>query len=305
MNIQVILHQIAVLFVLIAVGFLFGKFKVLTQDGNKALSKFVLFIALPCTVLNSVFEIEADITISSTLYFMLMSLLSIVIAFAIAVPLILLLSGKKGDRGLLSFMSVFSNSGFMGFPVVIALFGSASAFYVALFNIPFNAIVFSLGIFMIAGKGGRFDPKILLNPTLITCILSVAIALTGPQIPFVITEAIRITGNITTPGAMIVIGASLAFIPLKSVFSDWRIAPVTLIKLIIVPVITWLILKQFITDEFILGVLVVIACMPTAAMSAMLALEYGGNERTASAGIFTTTLLSAISVPLIVYYLLM
>jgi len=308
-----------------AIGFIVGKTKVLTREGNKILSKIVLFITLPCTILNSVFENEIAITVWDTVYFLLMTLLTFFIAFLIAVPVIYILGGEKANRGLLTFMSVFSNCGFMGFPIVISIFGISSAYYVSLFNIPFNVLVFSLGIFMISGKnknaeetdggvvavnGDRravigFNPKALINPTLIVALLAIPLALSGFRPPFIIAEAVRITGSITTPGAMLVIGSTLAFVPLKSVFAEWRIVPVTILKLIAIPIITWLILRQIITNELLLGVLVVISAMPTAAMSSMIAIEYGGNEEMASAGVFLTTLLCGITVPVIVFFFLM
>ena len=307
-----IINRMAVLFVMMAVGFIIGKTKILTQEANKSFTRLILFVALPCTILNSVFENESNITAGDTIHFLLMTLLTFAIAFAVSIPVIRLLGGVKANRGLLNFMSVFSNSGFMGFPVVIAIFGVSSAYYIALFNIPFNLIVFTIGVYLIAsghsggeGKKKRFNPKLLFNPTLIIAILAVPIALTGIRPPSVFTEAIRITGSMTTPGGMLIIGATLANVPFKTIFSEWRIIPVTLLKLIIIPVVTWLILRQIITNELMLGVLVVISGMPTAAMASMFAIEYGGNEKTASAGVFLTTLLCGITVPLIVYFLLM
>jgi len=304
MDMQVIINQMIVLFILMAVGFIVGKAKVLTKEGNKTLSKIVLFIALPCTVLSAVFENEAAITIGDTVYFLLFSLLTFLIAFLISIPVIHILGGDKANRGILNLMSVFSNCAFMGFPVVIAIYGISSAYYVALFNIPFNALVFSLGIYMIARKKG-FDPKLMINPVIFAVLLAIPLAITGFRPPAVITEVLRITGSITTPGALLVIGASLAHVPLKSVFSEWRIIPVTLLKLIIIPIITLLVLKQFINNELMLGVLVVVSAMPTAAMASMLAVEYDGNEQIASSGVFITTLLCGITVPLIVYLFLM
>jgi len=305
MDIQVIINQMVVLFILMAIGYIIGITKMLTPKGNKYFSKLVLFVALPCTILTSVFENEAVITIGDTLYFLMMSLVAIAIAFLISLPAIRLMGGEKSNRGILNFMTIFSNCGFMGFPVAIAVFGVSSAYYVALFNIPFNALVFSIGIIMISGNGDKFDPKLLINPTLITALLAIPLALTGFRFPAVITEAIRITGSITTPGAMIVIGSTLAYIPLKSIFSEWRIAPVTILKLIVIPAVTWLALRPIITNDFLLGILVVLSGMPTAAMSSMLAIEYGGNERIASAGVFLSTLLCGITVPLMIYFLLM
>jgi len=205
-------------------------------------------------------------------------------------------------------MAVFGNSGFMGFPILFVIFGVSSAYYVALFFVIFNVLVFSVGVLMIVGKssdGGGFNPKMLLNPTLITALLAIPIALTGLKFPPIITEAIRITGGMTVPGSMIIIGSSLAFVPIKTVFSEWRIFPVSLLKLIIIPFITWLIMRQIITNEMMLVSLIILSGMPVAAMAPILAIEYNRNEQIASAGIFLTTLLSAITVPLLVYLLLM
>jgi len=314
-----------VLFILMALGFILGKAKVLTRDGNKMLSRLVLFVALPCTVLSSVFKNESDVTIGITAGFLLYVLLAYVIAFAVSVPVIYFTCRKKkDDRGMLNFMSVFGNTGFMGFPVVTAIFGVASAYYVGLFNIPFNLLVFSLGIFLISRRstkkenpaegesapegektGGGFSPKFLLNPVLLAIFLTIPLAVTGAQPPAIIADFLEITGSLTTPGAMLVIGSTLAMVPLKTISKEWQIIPVTLLKLIIIPLLTWLILKQIVNDQLMLGVLVVLAGMPTAAMASMLAIEYDGNEQIASAGVFVTTLLCGVTVPLFVYLLLM
>ncbi|MCL2628296.1 MAG: AEC family transporter [Oscillospiraceae bacterium] len=304
MDMQVILSQMAVLFILLAVGLTVGKLKLLTPEGNKVLTKVVLFIALPCTILTSVLDSDIDITVADTAFYLSMSLFSFVIAFAVVIPIIFLSRAGKEDRGLLTYMSVYSNSGFMGIPVAIAIFGAAGAFYTALFNIWFNVLSFSVGIMLIAGKGRKFNPKLLINPPLIAALLAIPVAFAGFKPPDILSETIRLTGNITTPGAMIVIGSSLSYIPLKNVFSEWRIALVCALKLLFVPFVTWLILRNFITDDIMLGVLVIIAAMPTAAQSSMFAIEYGGNERIASAGVFITTLLCGITVPLLVYLLL-
>lgn len=302
---SVIINQLVVLFILMAIGFALGKAKIFNQESNKTITKLILCVALPGTILSSVLENELTTTGGEIIFFLLMSLLSIALAFAIAIPAVRLLGGNKADNNLLIFMSVFSNSAFMGFPIIIALFGVAATFYASLFSFVWNIVVFSVGIMMVSGKGGKFDLKLLLNPAFITAIIAIPIALTGVQAPVFISETLRIAGSITTPGAMIVIGSILAYVPAKSIFSEWRIAPVTFIKLVLIPIATWLVFSQIITSELQLGVLVVVAAMPVAAMASMLAIEYDGNEPMASAGIFISTLLCGITVPLLVYFLLM
>jgi len=322
MDMQVILTQMAILFILMAIGFIVGKAKILTKEANKMLSQIVLFIALPCTIFTSAFENEMPITLGDTLYYMVMVLLTFAIAFLISIPVFYILGGEKVNRGILIVVAVFSNCAYMGFPVINAIFGISSVYYVALFSIPFNVLIFSLGIYLIAQKKapgdnrtddpadgnqsrGGFNPKYLLNPVILSILIALPLAIIGVKPPYIVTEVFRITGSITTPGAMLIIGSTLALVPLKSVFAEWRIVPVTLLKLIIIPLVTWLVLRQIISNELMLGVLVVISAMPTAAAASMLAIEYNGNERIASASVFLTTLLCGITVPLIVYLFLM
>jgi len=314
MDFYVLIDRISVLFILMAVGFLLGKVKILTKEGNKTLSKLVLFIAFPGVILSSVLTGEMGVTITDALYFLLMAIFTFVIAFAVAIIAVRMLGGDKINRGLYILMSVFSNCAFMGLPVVSTVFGAAGIYYVALFSIPFTTLVFSVGILLIAGKkkvaegeekkAFKFNPIVLLNPTLIAAILSIPLAVSGVKPPNFITESFVLIGSLATPGGMFVIGASLAYVPLKTLFTEWRVVPVALFRLILIPVITWLILRQIITNELMLGVLVVLTSMPIAATASTLSIEYDGNEQLASSGVFLSTALCAITVPLIVYFLL-
>ena len=301
---NVVVSQMAVLFILLAVGYIAGKIKMLTPDGGKILSKVVLNISAPCTILASVTGGEANITSREIAFFTLLSFLAFLLFLLIAIPAVRALGGNKANRGLLCYMSAFGNAAFMGFPVTIAIFGESAAFYVALFNIPFILLTFSVGIIMISGKGGNFNPKTLINPSIFTALLATTIVLTGFKAPAIFADAVRITGSMTTPGAMLVVGCTLSRVSFKDVFSEWRVFPVALLKLIVMPVAVWLVFRQIVTNELMLGVLVVLSGMPAAAMSAMLAIEYGGNERIASSGVSLSTLLSGITIPLVIYMLL-
>ena len=304
MDIQEVISQIVVLFILLAVGYAAGKASVLTPDTGKVLTKLLLRITMPCTILSTV--IGGDVTISGgeTAYFMLMVLLAFAIYFLIALPAARALGGDKTNIGLHGFMVVFGNVGFMGFPMAQAIFGPESAFYVALFNIIFVILIFSVGIVMVSGKGGKLDPRVLMTPTFFASLLVIPIAITGFRAPTVIDGAIRLIGSVTTPCSMLIIGITMSQISIKDAFSEWRLYPIAFLKLIVIPIVTWLVLRQFVTNELVLGVLTLLSAMPTAAMAAMFAIEYKGNEHIASSGIFLTTLISGATIPLIMFLLL-
>jgi hypothetical protein len=305
MDMQAIISQMAVLFILLGAGYIAGRIDLLSADGTRSLSKIVLYVTTPGTILSSVLDGDISATGGETAFFALMSLMAFLMYFAISIPAVRLLGGDRKDHGLYRYMASFSNSAFMGFPVTIAILGTASAFYVALYNIPFFMLSFSVGIIMVSGSGGKFDPKVLVNPALVAALLAIPLAITGYGAPAIAADTLRITGSMTTPAAMFVIGATLSRVSLRGLLSGWRLYPVTLLKLIVMPVAAWLVFRQLVADELMLGVLVVISGMPTAAAAAMLAIEYDGDEKIASSGIFLSTLLSGVTIPLIVYMLLM
>jgi len=331
----------AELFILIAIGYIAAKIKMLTPDGVKTLSKVVLNISTPSTILYSVLSDTSGISGSKTMYFTLLAVCAHALFFLVAIPTSRALSAgerrtqlrkpaspidisapsaptaqqsttdsegapttRTSNRGLYASMIVFGNVGFMGYPVVNAIFGPESAFYAALFIVVFNLLIYSIGIIMISGNGGKVRLKVLFNATFIASVISFIIVFTNFRAPAVITETARLAGGINTPCAMLVIGATLAQISVKDVLAKLQLYPITILKMMVLPILSWLIFKQFVSDSLMLGLLVVLSGMPIAAAVAMISIEYGGDERIASGGVFMTTLLSAVTIPLIVYLLI-
>ena len=157
---------------------------------------------------------------------------------------------------------------------------------------------------MISGSGKlTFDFKQLINPGIIFSIIAVIIYLTKYQMPQIIGETSDLIGSITTPLAMMIIGSSLAEIPIKEVLNDIRIYPYTIIKQILMPILFWWVLKFIIQDPVILGVLVILIAMPVGSIAIMFCNQFEGNTTLASKSIFITTLSSVFTIPILVYLL--
>jgi predicted permease len=294
MNMSAIITQMAILFLILAVGY----------AANKFLSKLVINITMPCTILGSVLSGHVTATGLDAAYFMLLTLGAYALVFIIALPLPRLLRAPKSDAGLYRFMITFGNVGFMGFPVIQSIFGVGAVFYVTLFNIAFGVLSYSVGLIMISGRGDKMNLRLLLNPMMVVSVLTVVVFYTRLSVPAILTDAVELVGKMTTPSAMLILGSTLAFIPIKAVFSEYRIYLMTFVKLLVIPVLTWLLLSLFVTDKLILGVLVALSAMPAATNATMLCMEYGGNEQLASKGVFLTTLFSVITIPLLLFLLL-
>lgn len=111
--------------------------------------------------------------------------------------------------------------------------------------------------------------------------------------------AVTLLGDLKTPLSRVVIGGVLAEMALKSVFTNWRVYVVSTMRLLLVPLLTWAILRPFITDPLMLGVPVILAAMPSAANAVLLAEEYRSDAELASQGVFISTLFCIVTIPVI------
>jgi len=300
-RIMPVFMQMIVLFLITALGYIGGKTKVLTLEGNKALSAMVNCITNPCTILYS--ALCAERTLENADVFLLL-------VFAIAMYIVLILLGiliprllkvSRPLRGQYQYMLVFSNVAYMGIPVIRSVFGQEATFCATIFIMVFYTLVFTYGIWLICGRDqkGGFQWKQLLSPMLISSIVSIAGYLCNIRIGGVLKDTLSVVGNVTTPCAMIIIGCALSTIPVRQVFSNWRLYVITLLKLLVIPGITYLCLKNVIPNQMFLGVAVILMAMPVASNFTMLSAQYDKDQTLASTSIFITTLLSVFTIPLL------
>ncbi|MBP5083417.1 MAG: AEC family transporter, partial [Methanomicrobium sp.] len=227
------------------------------------------------------------------------------ISIAVAVIVPMFIPAKYSERGVFSFMLVFSNLGFMGIPVTQAIFGTDAVFYTTLFMLPFNLLVFTIGILMLRpDMRMNFNPKLFVNPGIIASIIGMLFFFTGFTIPSPVYDVMDYLGSTTTPLAMVVTGALLAMMPFSNLFSDYRIYILSAFRLLIIPVIVYLVISPYATDPVIFAIPVLLAAMPAAANSVILAEEYNADSSLASKGVFITTLLSIVTIPLLAVILM-
>jgi predicted permease len=294
--------------IVMALGYLLFKVKLMDADLNRKLSKLLLNCTLPAMILSSVLEQPAERDYGVVAELFAISIIIYLLLPVIAFFMVKVMHIPIHQQGLYMFMFTYSNVGFMGFPVINSIYGSTGVFYAAIVNIIFNVSSFSLGVIMMnygtEHKDGKLiEWKNLLSPGVSVSVLSILIYLSGITLPADIVSVCDSVGNITTPLSMLLIGATLATMDIKSVFNDWHIYPFTLVKQIAVPFVLWMLLKIFIKDPEILGTNTVLLLMPVANSSVLFANLYMKDEKLAARGVFITTLFSLISVPAMLYFI--
>jgi malate permease and related proteins len=202
----------------------------------------------------------------------------------------------------------FANVAFMGFPVAEAILGRESLFMVSIYNIPFQFLAFSIGIFMIAGPAsinpaGRSRKAgilaMLLNPAIVSTIAGFLLFMFSVKIPAPFSVAATLLGSITTPLSMVLIGSVLAGTRMMSVVGNPRLWTTTLYRLALHPLMVMIAVKSAGLAGMELYVPVLMAGMPVAANATILSGVYGGDVELASALVFITTLASLVTIPLL------
>ena len=309
MNLSSIFLTMLQLFLIMLVGWVGHKSGILPEPTQNALTKLVVYITTPCTILYSVLSNDNLPSAGALVQMILISTACYVLVGALSILAVKLLRITPGSKGTYVCMLLFTNCGFIGFPVVQAIYGASAVFYAAVVNIPYYPLLYTFGVWMLtrdAAAVGSEQKKVQLNlstlisPCMVASLLAIVFALTGWKLPSFLTDTISSIGNITTPGALLVIGISIAKQPIREMLGSAKIYLMSLVRLVILPIIVWLALRPIISDPTLLGVIVVIFAMPCATMITMLASEYHSDEASSVKGVFITTVLSMITIPLLV-----
>jgi predicted permease len=304
MNFINVFTAILILFLIIGLGFFARKHGLLDRTSVHGISHILVNVALPALTISSMqlpYTAETVAIVSQTLFLAFGYYLA---AFLFSLVICRFLPASREETGVFRFMLVFPNVGFMGIPVAGAILGPGALLYVILFGLPFNFFIFTMGVWLLArGRQERPGPLLLMTPGFAASVIGLALFAMGYDIPFPVNTLLDWIGKMTTPLAMLMVGALLATLPISRLAGDWRVTLIAILRLIVMPVIAFVLLVRFVHDPLLLGTVVLLIAMPVAANTVLLSEEYGVDATLASQGVFLSTLLSLLSIPLLAYFL--
>lgn len=290
-------EMIVILFA-IGAGYLAHRLGYLGPEVNQKLSKVILNITSPALIISSVAKQETLPDIRELLSVLAVAAVFYTLEFAFAFVVPRLVGGTPKQIGVWRFALCFPNVGYIGFPLVTALFGAKGLFYAVILVLPFNLLNYSLGPLMLSGKI-RFNWKQFLTPCIITSVLALVIALCRIRLPHMIGEMAALVGDVTIPLSLLVLGALLAGLPAGQVFASGRLWALSAVRLLVLPAVLSFLLRLLNADPFVMSIAVLQIAMPVAVNGSMLCLEFGGDEETMARITFLTTLLSIITLPVV------
>ena len=295
---QILLQQTIIMFALMLLGLLLSRRGMITEQGSRDLSNVLLYAVIPCVILRSYMSEFS----TEKLRAMGLSALIAVIAFAASIAVAYLTCGTR--HRIENFAVAFGNAGFIGIPLVTAVFGPEAAFYVVSFSTFANLLQWTYGIVIISGKKETMNLKmVFVNPVFISMVIGIALFVLQPTLPTVVTGTIGYIADGNTVLAMIILGYYLSKVQLRGLFADVRLYLFSALRLLVVPAVTILVFLPFpfARGEITLNTLIA-AATPIASSTAIFAQKFDQDYRRAVSYVCLSTILSVATLPLVMLF---
>lgn len=298
---KILLNKITIMFIMIAIGFICAKIKLIDKETNKKLSDILLYLVNPLLIFTSFqMEFNKELFKNQMLAFALSFL---AIGMTIVLSFVFIRKKNNPDFSIERFAIIFTNCSFMGIPLLSSLFGNLGVFYLTAYIAVFNIIVWTYGVIMISGKTSLKDVlKQLCSPAIISIVLGIICFVARILLPDIILEPLNAVGSMNTPLAMLIAGAALASSSFKSALTSIKTYYLIALRLLILPAIFLLCVFWLPIDTEVLLTVIIAASCPTATITTMFALKFDKNTSLSSNIFATTTLLCLFTIPLIVLF---
>ena len=331
----IVFNQMVSLFLLMLTGYLANRSGVIDKTFESKVSRFIVNISLPATILNAV--TGSDMAHDQEMLPIFVAAVSIFLVAHVVCHFIQKIIRWNPTYEL---MLNYSNLGFMGIPIISTIYGGEYVLHVSIFMMTFNLSLFSYGVYLLSKddaknkptvpasnserlsakntaaaavsevqaaapensgsqKSTGFSVKKLLSPGILSAFLAIGIYLLDIRLPQHAVSLFSTVGTTTTPLAMIVIGSTLAGVKFSTVFTDKELYLFSFLKLLVLPMITFFVLRFFIKDRTLLEISTILSGCPIAGNVSMLCMEYNRDVTLVSKGICISTLLSMISIPIV------
>ena len=289
-----------ILFTIVVLGYALCKLGYMGDKFDQKLSSIVIDVTCPALILSSVMGAELpDRSLILPLLGIGFLTYILLLVFGFGVPRFV--AKSRDEQGMIGFALMFANVGFIGYPIVSAIFGPKAVFYAALLNIPNTFFIFTAGVMLVKGEHNMksLSAKVLFSPAMIAAFVAALMVAFGVRTPDIIARPVTMVGNITIPAALMVIGSSMARLPLKEIIGSPKVYVASLLRLVVVPLSVYFLFKFCGVSDVINNINTVIIAMPVASYGTMFCLKYGRNPSLMTEMTFVTTLGSILTIPLI------
>ena len=300
------LFSLISLMVCLAAGFIGRLTRILGDGAISAMTDILLNISLPCTIFIAMVRPFSASLFRDSMFVLGVFTVIQLAGYVFGIITVKLLRADPNVKRVWIFAIMFSNVGYMGYPVITAVLGDSALIYASMVNMSFNILAYSLGMRLIDPNRGsaKFDwRRIFLTPVMIATVIGLIFFVTSISLPEPVTNGVKYIADMTTPVSMLLLGAILGKSDFRGLFAGWKVYAVLLVKHFIIPLAVLAVLKPLIHNHMALSVIVLLCAMPAASVTAIFAQKYNSGAEQAARIVFISTVLSLVTVPIISLFL--
>ena len=310
MNIMIVIQQMCVMLILILTGcFLFRKNR-LSEESAGHISGLVVNICNPAALICSAFDEGPRLSVPELAFSFGVMLLLYLVLIAAGSLFPLLLGIKKEKRYLYHLLTVYGNVGFLGIPLVTAVLGNSALIYVSINNLIYNLLFYTSGLSILRRKAGlkggnglRDTLSGFVNIGTVSALLTIVLYIIDPPVPAVLSETVTYAGRCTTLLSMLVLGVSVARLPIREIFSHKKDYLFLALRLVLLPVGCVVCLRPFLSNPLLAGTCALLLAAPCGNLPLMCSKQFRLETDTLARTIVLATLLSVLTIPIVVMFL--
>lgn len=295
-NVTAVVGQIIMLFTITAIGCFLRRRSVMTDPVIKGVNTLLLQVAWPCMILMTTQKSCAEESVSSFLLVMLVTV-AVLAVMCLVIRALSRHAAHAVSGPVFTVLAVLPNAGFVGMPIIQAVYGDAGTLYLAAFLVGFNLVTWTIGVFLFSGVSVA-SLRNLINPGFLSAVIGTLLFLLRVSLPAPLLSTVTQLGSLTTPLSMLLLGARLEQVsrPLLRQARLWAAAG---IKLLLMPLAAFALMRACSMDPALTGITVMAMSMPSASVAQLLAEKYHDDVQLAVAGVSVTMLLCIVTIPLV------
>ena len=309
MQTTIILVQIFTLAVVVIIGALAARLKVITVEARDMLSKVIFNISLPLMLFTNFLKQTATPRLLANSFTVLAIAGFVILFMLLAGWVITRIFGIRGrEAAVFKAHSMFGNTIFLGFPLITALFGTEGLLYASMYQLVSTLIMWTVGVVVIThGDGTSWKKSIsrVVNPNSVATLTGLAFFIFSVKVPAILVKPLSELGAANTWLSMLYIGAMLVLADVRGLLGRKSLYILSGSRLIVVPALLIsvfamaAILTGFAPDKLVSSVIILEASMPCMASVVIMAKELGADDHLAVGNVFVSTIVSILTLPLV------
>ncbi len=330
MSIEIVLQQMAIIFILIMTGALLYRKSMISDETSKQISALIMNLCNPALLICSVFDAGPKASNSDLLTgtFIVLLAYAVLILCGHLIPHILRVPGE--EHFAYKLITIYGNVGFIGIPLAMALLGSGSLIYVSLNNLVYNILIYTHGLSTIktaaiesasrnlSGDASPLEPekkiaegyarallkvtKKFVNAGTVSAVITIVLYISDISIPVLLSDTLTHVGRSTTFLSMLILGVSVAQMPLSDIFSHKKLYVFAALRMVIIPILCVFLFRLFTDNVLIISTTALMLAVPAGNIPLILCKQNNIDSAVISRGIILSTLLSFLTIPIVTLF---